>query len=104
MVTIGDGRRVGLPLDAVIRLERMTAQRVERVGHREVVQYRGELLPLTRLDQVLGAFGAEEQEEDSEAFADKMARLTTQLAEQFGESTKLEAEIKKNLAELGYGF
>lgn len=63
VVTIGDGRRVGLPLDAVIRLERMTAQRVERVGHREVVQYRGELLPLTRLDQVLGAFGTEEQEE-----------------------------------------
>lgn len=48
--------------------------------------------------------GAEEQEEDGEAFADKMARLTTQLAEQFGESTKLEGEIKKNLAGLGYEF
>ena len=46
--------------------------------------------------------GAEEQEEDGEVFADKMARLTTQLAEQFAESAKLEGEIKKNLAELGY--
>ncbi len=46
--------------------------------------------------------GAEEQEEDGEAFADKMARLTAQLAEQFAESTYLEGEIKKNLARLGY--
>ncbi|MEW6765174.1 MAG: class I SAM-dependent DNA methyltransferase [Pseudomonadota bacterium] len=48
--------------------------------------------------------GAEEQEEDGEAFADKMARLTAQLVEQFAESARLEGEIKKNLAGLGYGF
>lgn len=48
--------------------------------------------------------GAEEQEDDGEVFADKMARLTTQLAEQFAESAKLEGEIKKNLAGLGYDF
>ena len=48
--------------------------------------------------------GAVEQEEDGEAFADKMARLTAQLIEQFAESAKLEGEIKKNLAGLGYEF
>ena len=48
--------------------------------------------------------GAEEQEEDGEAFSDKMARLTTQLAVQFAESAKLESEIRKNLAGLGYKF
>ncbi|CAE1134399.1 type I restriction-modification system subunit M [Xanthomonas euroxanthea] len=48
--------------------------------------------------------GAEDQEEDAEAFAEKMARLTVQLAEQFAESAKLEKEIKKNLAGLGYEF
>lgn len=46
--------------------------------------------------------GAEEQEDDGEAFADKMARLTSQLAEQFAESAKLEGEIRKNLAGLGF--
>ena len=46
--------------------------------------------------------GAEEMEDDGEAFADKMARLTKQLAEQFRESAKLEGEIRKNLAGLGY--
>jgi type I restriction enzyme M protein len=37
-----------------------------------------------------------------EPFADKMARLTTQLKTQFAESRHLEAKIKKNLAGLGY--
>ena len=46
--------------------------------------------------------GAEEQTEDGEAFADKMARLTAQLAGQFAESAKLEGAIKKNLVGLGY--
>jgi len=48
--------------------------------------------------------GTEEQENDGEAFADKMARLTAQLAEQFEESAKLEEAIKNNLVGLGYGF
>ena len=34
----------------------------------------------------------------------KMKRLTATLAEQFAEGAKLEKQIKKNLASLGYGF
>ncbi|KKW68755.1 restriction endonuclease HindVIIP subunit M [Lampropedia cohaerens] len=48
--------------------------------------------------------GAAEQEDDGEPFAEKMQRLTAQLAEQFAESAKLEAEIRKNLAGLGYAL
>lgn len=47
--------------------------------------------------------GAAEQEEDGEPFEEKMARLTAQLNEQFGESARLEAVIRENLARLGYG-
>lgn len=39
-----------------------------------------------------------------ETMNSKMARLTAQLAEQFAESARLEGEIKKNLAGLGYEF
>lgn len=46
--------------------------------------------------------GAAEQEDDGEPFADKMQRLTTQLAEQFAQSTRLEQAIKADLAGLGY--
>lgn len=48
--------------------------------------------------------GAPEQEEDGEPFADKIARLTEQLREQFAESKRLEEEIKRNLGGLGYEF
>ncbi|MCK7544965.1 hypothetical protein MLC59_12415 [Marinobacter bryozoorum] len=43
-----------------------------------------------------------EQEIDGEPFAGKMARLTKQLWEQFAESARLKAEIKRNLGGLGY--
>jgi len=46
--------------------------------------------------------GAVEQEEDSEPFNEKMARLSEQLKSQFAESDRLEVEIKGNLAGLGY--
>ncbi|MCW9023092.1 MAG: type I restriction-modification system subunit M [Gammaproteobacteria bacterium] len=60
---------------------------------------------ITKHDYVLtpGRYvGAPEEEDDGEPFADKMARLTSQLKEQFEQSDKLEEEIKKNLAGLGY--
>ncbi|MGI2910640.1 type I restriction-modification system subunit M [Vibrio alginolyticus] len=46
--------------------------------------------------------GATEELDDGVPFAEKMATLTTKLSEQFAESATLEAEIKKNLAGLGY--
>ena len=46
--------------------------------------------------------GAVAEEDDGEPFAEKMARLTGQLKTQFEESGRLEAEIKKNLAGLGF--
>jgi type I restriction enzyme M protein len=48
--------------------------------------------------------GIEETEDDEEAFEDKMARLTSELAEQFAKSRELEEEIRKNLRGIGYEF
>jgi type I restriction enzyme M protein len=48
--------------------------------------------------------GAADIEDDGELFADKMARLTETLGEQFAESSRLEAEIKQKLVGLGYDF
>ena len=47
--------------------------------------------------------GAREIEDDGEPFEEKMPRLVNQLMEQFEESARLEAAIKSNLEELGYG-
>lgn len=46
--------------------------------------------------------GAAEELDDGVPFGEKMATLTAKLSEQFAESVTLEAEIKKNLAGLGY--
>lgn len=60
---------------------------------------------ITKHDFVLtpGRFvGAADEEDDGIPFAEKMATLTEKLSGQFAESAKLEAEIKNNLAGLGY--
>ena len=44
--------------------------------------------------------GIEEQEEDSEPFDEKMARLTSELSDMFAKSHELEAEIRKKLGRL----
>ncbi len=46
--------------------------------------------------------GAEEAEDDDEAFEDKMKRLGARLGEQFAESSRLEKAIRENLRGLGY--
>lgn len=52
----GYGReRFAVPLALVARLEEITADRVEQAAGREVIQYRGDLLPLIRLDHVCAA-------------------------------------------------
>ena len=48
--------------------------------------------------------GAAAQEDDGEPFEDKMVWLTAALSGQFAESARLEADIRKNLAGLGYAL
>lgn len=48
--------------------------------------------------------GAEEVEDDDEAFAEKMERLTAKLGEQMAEGAKLDVLIREKLGGLGYEF
>ncbi|MDC4554461.1 class I SAM-dependent DNA methyltransferase [Acinetobacter baumannii] len=69
--------------------------------------FSAELKDIQKHDYVLtpGRYvGAVEQDDDGEPFAEKMARLTTELKDQFAQSEVLEQEIKKNLKGLGYEF
>ncbi|WP_253841659.1 chemotaxis protein CheW [Actinokineospora globicatena] len=56
LVTRVSDRRVAIPLSMVTRLEEFPVQAVERVGSREVVQYRGQILPVLRLSGLLGSW------------------------------------------------
>ncbi len=51
--------RIGIPLSLVARLEQFPLSTVERSGAREVVQYRGEIMPLVRLSRILGETGGD---------------------------------------------
>jgi type I restriction enzyme M protein len=48
--------------------------------------------------------GAEEVEDDDEAFADKMQMLTAKLGEQMAKGAELDALIRQKLGSLGYEF
>ncbi len=99
-------RRAGAP---VSRRPGMAESDLRGNGYEDVAGfcYSASLEDIKKHDFVLtpGRYvGAEEQEDDGEPFADKMTRLTSTLKEQFAESSRLEAEIKKNLAGLGYAL
>jgi two-component system chemotaxis sensor kinase CheA len=49
----GQDSRLALPLSAVARLEEFPVNIVEHSGHAEVVQYRGEIMPLVRVSRLL---------------------------------------------------
>jgi two-component system chemotaxis sensor kinase CheA len=54
IVRHSQGRRGALPLSLVTRLEEFSSAAIERSGLRQVVQYRGDIMPLIRLSQVIG--------------------------------------------------
>ena len=49
----GEDSRLALPLSAVARLEEFPLKLVEHSGHGEVVQYRGEIMPLVHISRLL---------------------------------------------------
>ena len=54
-----DGTRSALSLSAVDRLEEFAPSKIERSEGREVVQYRGEIMPIVHLSHALGTGGTE---------------------------------------------
>ena len=63
----------------------------------ELTQHNGHVLTPGRY------VGAEEVEDDDEAFADKMQKLTEKLGEQMAKGAELDAVIREKLGALGYG-
>ncbi|MBI1766171.1 MAG: chemotaxis protein CheW [Acidobacteria bacterium] len=51
---LGSQGRLAMPLAQVARLEEIAAAAIERAGQQEVVQYRGQIMPLLRLAQIFG--------------------------------------------------
>ncbi|MDP9500164.1 class I SAM-dependent DNA methyltransferase [Bisgaard Taxon 45] len=111
-----DARQLGYMKDRVLRdFTEADSQKIVQTFHSwqygEDYQdeagfcYSATLADIQKHDYILtpGRYvGAVAQEEDSEPFAEKMQKLTALLNQQMAEGERLNAEIKKNLAGLGY--
>jgi type I restriction enzyme M protein len=115
-----DARKMGVLIDRVHR--ELTVEEIAKIaqtyhawrGEKEAGKYEdiagfcnsAKLDEITAHGYVLtpGRYvGAEEVEDDDEAFEEKMLHLTQKLEQQFEESARLEAMIRENLRGLGYG-
>jgi two-component system, chemotaxis family, sensor kinase CheA len=59
LVGVGQGKQAAIALASVARLEEFSEQSIERAGNSEVVQYRGEIMPLVDVVKGLGGAGPE---------------------------------------------
>jgi two-component system chemotaxis sensor kinase CheA len=50
----GRSGRMAIPLKSVARLEEFARDKIERVGNDDVIQYRGEILPLVHVSELFG--------------------------------------------------
>jgi two-component system chemotaxis sensor kinase CheA len=101
LAAIGGGRRVAIPLDTVTRLEQVRTESVERVGNREVVQYRGAILPIVRLDRHLGAYGETDREVLEVIVYTDHGRSVAIVVEEILDIVDGEAAIRSDIDDLG---
>ncbi|MDT8429189.1 MAG: ORF6N domain-containing protein [Pseudomonadales bacterium] len=102
--------------DAPVRAQFIALNKASNESGRDKSRPYGDILGFCKsatLDEIrkhghvltLGRYvGAETAEDDGEAFADKMQRLSSQWREQQQEAARLDAAIAASLKELGYGW
>lgn len=101
LAAIGGGRRVAIPLDTVTRLEQVRTETVERVGNREVVQYRGAILPIVRLDRHLGAYGGNDHEVLEVIVYSDHGRSVAIVVEEILDIVDGEAAVRSDIDDMG---
>ena len=101
LAAIGGGRRVAIPLDTVTRLEQVRTDAVEKVGNREVVQYRGAILPIVRLDRHLGAYGETDREVLEVIVYTDHGRSVAIVVEEILDIVDGEAAVRSDIDDLG---
>jgi two-component system chemotaxis sensor kinase CheA len=101
LAAIGGGRQVAIPLGMVTRLERIEASAVESVGSREVVQYRGAILPIVRLDRYLGACADADREQLEVVVYSDAGRSVAIVVEQILDIADGDAAVRSDVDDLG---
>jgi two-component system chemotaxis sensor kinase CheA len=63
LVGVGRRGRIAIPLSVVSRLEEIRASQIERAAEQQALQYRGQILPLFCLRDLLPSYGCQGEEE-----------------------------------------
>ena len=90
---VGQGRRLGIPLASVDRLEEFGRDRLERLGDQAVVQYRGDILRVFSLGDLVGMAPGQSSEEDEEA----VRKSTVQVVVCRGRSSRIGLQVNRIL-------
>jgi two-component system, chemotaxis family, sensor kinase CheA len=90
---VGQGRRLGIPLASVDRLEEFSRDRLERLGDQAVVQYRGDILRVFSLGELVGMAPGQASEEDEEA----ARKSTVQVVVCRGKSRRIGLQVNRIL-------
>jgi two-component system chemotaxis sensor kinase CheA len=101
VAAVGGDRRVAIPLDMVTRLEEFPVAGIEHVGSREVVRYRGEIIPLLRLASHLGAGYGEEGDTVSVVVYAHGRRSVALVVEQILDIVEEEVEARSDIDDHG---
>jgi two-component system chemotaxis sensor kinase CheA len=67
VVQCGEQGRMAIPLSLVARLEEFPSSAIEMAGEQEVMQYRGQIMPLIRLSKVIAGVARKAGTADAEA-------------------------------------
>jgi two-component system chemotaxis sensor kinase CheA len=67
LFNVSGNRRMAIPLALAARLEEFPLSRIERAGESEVVQYRGQIMPLIRVSRFIA--GDEEADKSAETLS-----------------------------------
>ena len=84
----GKNGRMAVPLSLVARLEEFASSKVESTGEQQVVQYRGQIMPLIRISEAVEL----PENDDGETAADPQAPLQVVVYAEQGRSVGLVVE------------
>ncbi|MDN4472351.1 chemotaxis protein CheW [Demequina zhanjiangensis] len=101
VVAVGEGRQLAMPLGAVTRLERLSAEVLETVGGATVMQYRDRITPVVDLAQMLGS-GAAFREELAFIICTRGDRTVALVANEVVDIVDSTAEERSEVS--GYGL
>jgi two-component system chemotaxis sensor kinase CheA len=102
LFSVGDGHRMAVPLKSTTRLEEVHVDRIERAGRTEVMQYRGSLLPLVRVAELLGERGSVPRDGTLHVIVASMdGREAGLIVEQIDDIVQERLVIRRDAAEAG---